>query len=157
MELLIFFLGVIAAIMGYGFNNFALKPIQQFFNFRTGVGAKLTYYSNIITSPGSSDELAKEAHPILRGLAVDLEQYYLDIPFRKLFIRFSVIPAEELIVKAKGQLIYLSNSLYRNGDKVIDANIEAIAKIYLLLRIKELEGGNMISSAKTVNPNFKVE
>ena len=145
MQLLIFLLGVIAAIAGYIFSNFFLKPISKYHDIRAKIGYKLTYYSHIITSPGGG-QLASEAQPIIRDLACDLERRYLSIPIRRVVEALKVIPAEDDIIAAKGQLILLSNSLDRTGRT--DENHVALGKVFTLLRIKELKNGSMVQAGE---------
>ena len=155
MELLVFFLGVVTAILGYIFSNFVLAPIKKYYDVKAEIGAKLTYYSHIITSPGSSENLAKEAEPVIRGLAIDLERSYLSIPFREAFVMLKILPTNKTTSTARGQLILLSNSLDRGTQ--IDQNLEALAGVFVLLNIKELDNGHIVQCAKILNPNFKVE
>lgn len=146
MQLLIFFLGVIAAIVAYIFSNFFLEPINRYYEIRSKIGYKLTYYSHIITSPGSSDKLMKEAYAIIRDLACDLERRYLAIRLRRLTSHLRAIPSDNTINSAKGELIFISNSLGESGSH--DKNIIAIGRIFKLLGIKELQGGAIVKSAE---------
>lgn len=144
MQLLIFFLGVIAAIVGYIFSNFFLKPLNNYYDIRAKIGYKLTYYAHIITSPGSSKQLATEAYSVIRDLACDLERRYLSIPFCRFVSAVRIVPVEDRITDAKGQLIFISNSLNDTGQT--DQNHIALGKVFELLEIKELKNGMMVKS-----------
>ena|GEM_PF-1176369 len=150
MELLIFFLGVLTAILGYIFSNFFLKPISQYKDINAKIGYKLTYYVHIITSPGKG-MLADEARPVIRDLACDLERRYLSIPLRHLVEFLRLVPTEDDIIAAKGQLIFISNSLNNSGRT--DENHIALGKIFELLKIKELKNGSMVEAGKLYGKN----
>lgn len=136
MELLIFLLGVITAIVGYLISNFVFDPVRKFKDYIAVIGSTLTYYSHIITSPGSC-KLADEASPVIRALATNLERVYLSVPLLSAFVNIGVLPTKQKIVEAKGQLILIHNTLGEKGKT--DINSQAMQKIFTLLNIKELE------------------
>lgn len=146
MELLIFLLGVITAIVGYIFSNFLLKPIRDYYDIRSKIGYKLTYYSHIITSPGGNGKLAEEAYSVLRDLACDLERRYLAVPFRHMAAAFRAIPREATISDAKGNILLISSSLGKAGRT--DENHIALGEVFKKLGIEELSNGMIVKSAE---------
>lgn len=136
-ELLIFLSGVLASMIGFGFVNFIFIPLKQFSEVRAKIGRELLYYSNIITSPGAADTLANEASITIRHLAVELEEKYLLIVLREVFVKLHIIPSIKLIILARGNLFFIANGLSAPGGT--EDNMEALAKIYTSLDIKELQ------------------
>lgn len=135
MELLVFFLGVITAIVGYILSNFFLRPLQEFKNIKAKIGHQLTYYSHIITSPGPS-KITEEASSQLRNLACDLEEKYLLIPLRKLVTPLRFAPQKSKILDARGRLFFLSHSVKEVGKT--EENHDAMEKIFTSLKIQEI-------------------
>ncbi len=119
-----------------------VRPLQRYFDKLNELSVQLGYYSNILTSPGSSDSLADEAQPIIRRLSLELEVAYLNIQFRKLVIGMNQIPNEKDMIDAKGRLIRLSNSAHR-GDS--HQNLKDICNVIKLLKIQEIDKENGIS------------
>ncbi len=127
MDLIIFGLGILVPGIGYVLLNLFIKPYLDYRNTVFKVGSKLGYYSNIITSPGISEKLSNEATDILRELSFELQESYSKI---------RLVPNDENVSYVSGSLIFLSNSVHREGKT--DENYKELQEIYTKLDIKEL-------------------
>ncbi len=145
LQILIFLLGVVASILGYFIANYLIMPIRDYKRAKAKIGRELLYYSHAITSPHNGP-LANEAHPVIRRLAVELEERYLLIPLRYIWVKTGIIPNKENVKDAKGSIIRISNSL---GEKnSVDLNIRDMITVYTKLDIDELEERNNQKYAK---------
>jgi len=119
--------------------NYLLTPIKNFKELKAKVGRELQYYSHVITSPHGG-RLSDEARPIIRRLAVELEEKYLLVPSGYVLTRLKIIPKKEAVISAKGSMIRISNSIGDNGST--DANMLDLMTIYTKLDIDELDERN---------------
>lgn len=135
-QILIFLLGIFTSVLGYVIANYLIAPIRDYKQAKAKIGEELLYYSHAITSP-QSGSLADEAHPVIRRLAVDLEEKYLLIPLRYIWVKTHTIPSRGSVKEAKGCIIRISNSLGKNNS--VDLNIRDMMTVYTKLDIDELE------------------
>ena len=130
----LFFSGIIASGLGYIATNFFILPYRRFKETKAKIGRELLYYAHAITSP-QSGLLADEAQPVIRRLAVELEEKYLLLPMKRLVPM--LIPSKKDVKEAKGSLIRISNNLRRIES--VDMNLKDLQQIYTNLNINELE------------------
>ncbi|MCA9337267.1 hypothetical protein KC951_00980 [Candidatus Saccharibacteria bacterium] len=136
MQLLVFLLGVLTGLFGYIGANFIVGPLLEYRKLVGRIGHKLTFYSHIIKSPGVNKRLADEGSEVLRDLACELESKYLVIPFRNIFTSTKLLIVQQDALDAKGEIMFLSNSLHDDNNK---DNHDAWVKIYRLLKIPQFE------------------
>jgi len=135
------------AAFGYLFTVGIIQPLLRYERKKTDIGIKLNYYSNIVTSPGTSKVLADEAERVLRTLAVELEAEYLGVQFREMFVKLRAIPLQADIVIAKRDMIFLSNSVHRGN---VEVNHIKLGEIFTVLRIDEVDIDNSIVAAMEI-------
>lgn len=137
LDLLIFFLTIAVGIIGFFVIKGVADPILEYRKLVREIGKNLTFYSHIITSPGVSKQLADDGQASLRRLAGELEVAYLSIPLhRQLFSKIFLVPNEQSVQQAKGNMIFLSNSLHSESNR---DNYDIWAEVYRLLKIPQFE------------------
>lgn len=149
-ELLIFLLGVVASLVGFALLNFVVKPIITYKKKVLWIASELRFYAHIITSPGASKELADEASKAIRKCSCSLEANYLAVPLKDLLVLMNIVPTDKKVSEASGALMFISNSLHREGKTFENHN--SLKTVYLNLNIKELKNRHNIKN----EPNFKM-
>ncbi|HAT72857.1 MAG TPA: hypothetical protein DCS63_08585 [Elusimicrobia bacterium] len=119
--------GVFVFISGETIQRFILDPLKDFKKTIGKIDNKLKFHSNIITSPKLAGDLAPELYKVLRELSCDLESAYKQIPFKTLFRLICILPKHKNVSEAAKKLIFLSNSVNKNGiPRENDAALEEI-------------------------------
>ncbi len=110
LQLILFTLGVIVAVISYLAKNFVFQPLLE---FRATVGKiqnRLKYHANKMFN-SVTDEVAREVGEELRQLSCDLEEKYYAIAFHGHLYKYLGMPSPEHISEAGKNLIYLANSV----------------------------------------------
>lgn len=107
--------GVLVFLFGETIQRFILEPLKDFKKTIGKIDNKLKFHSNTITSPRLAGELTPELHRVLRELSCDLESAYKQIPFKPLLRFIRILLKQDNISEAARKLIFLSNSVDKNG------------------------------------------
>ena len=124
--------GVLVFVIGEIAQKFFLQPLQDFKSVIGKTDHYLKFYANVIVSFAHPTEVAIKVADALRTLSCDLEVAYKKLPSNLLFL----VPSKEAITSAARSLIYLSNSVGKQGEAV--RNDEQIRIIRNNLKIPEL-------------------
>lgn len=128
--------GVLVYVIGLLFNEYFLKPIQNYKNLRAKISYALTFYANLYMNPisKSSEEYSKASLEI-RKLASEVDSLIELRPWGNIFI-----PNEKRLSSASKNLIGLSNNFYSQDPfEAIKSNEAYRHEVYNSLRIKKIK------------------
>lgn len=127
--------GVLVFIAGQLFNEYFLKPIQDYKKLRAKIAYALTLYAYLYMNPikfrEKIDEI-EEASYELRKLAAEVDATIELKPFANIFI-----PKIKILTKVSKNLIGLSNGFYTtNIEHTLQTNEVNRKEIYVFLKMK---------------------
>lgn len=127
--------GVLVFVAGQLFNEYFLKPINDYKKLRSKIAYSLTLYAYLYMNPVKFDEKnseIEEASYNLRKLAAEVDAIIEVRPFGNVFI-----PKRKVLCEVSKNLIGLSNGFYKTSEidrsNLNDSNRK---KIYTLLKMK---------------------
>ena len=127
--------GVLVFILGQLFNEYFLKPIQDYKALKAKIAYSLTLYANLYMNPITISELNQEysdASLEIRKLAAEVDATIELRPFGNIFI-----PRAKILKEASKALIGISNGFYTDSSlEQIKSNGECRDTIYEKLSIK---------------------
>lgn len=129
--------GVLVFVISQMFNEYWLRPIQNYKELRAKISYDLTLYANLYMNPVKYELLyeTKErdsAANELRMLAAEVDSFVELRPWGNIFIA-----RKKVLSAVSKNLIGLSNSLYSpNPSIAADHNDKTREEIYNLLKIK---------------------
>ena len=129
--------GVLVFVISQLFNEYWLRPIQNYKELRAKISYSLTLYANLYMNPVKRELLyeTKErdvASNELRMLAAEVDSAVELRPWGNIFIA-----RKKVLKELSKNLIGLSNSLYSpHPDIAIEHNEKRCKEIYRLLKIK---------------------
>lgn len=122
--------GVIVFVVGQIVNEFLIKPLLNYKKIIAEIDEELIFYSNIYSNAGQfcieHKEICSPASDRLRRLACSFSSAYKQLV---MFKKLSVTEKN----KVMGDLIFLSNSLWRQNN--IDHNLNKSEEIRKILKI----------------------
>lgn len=127
--------GVLVFVAGQLFNEYFLKPINDYKKLRSKIAYSLTLYAYLYMNPVKFDEKnseIEEASYNLRKLAAEVDAIIELRPFGNVFI-----PKRKVLSEVSKNLIGLSNGFYETSqtDRT-NLNDSTRKKIYALLKMK---------------------
>lgn len=127
--------GVLVFVSGQLFNEYFLKPIQDYKALKAKIAYSLTLYANLYMNPITISELNQEysyASLEIRKLAAEVDATIELRPFGSIFI-----PRAKTLKEVSKSLIGISNGFYANSSlERIEINEKYRETIYKKLRIK---------------------
>ena len=127
--------GVLVFVAGQLFNEYFLKPINDYKKLRGKIAYSLTLYAYLYMNPVKYDEKnseIEEASYNLRKLAAEVDAIVEVRPFGNIFI-----PKRKVLSEVSKKLIGLSNGFYdKNQVDRADLNDVTRKNIYALLKMK---------------------
>ncbi len=129
--------GVLVFVISQMFNEYWLRPIQNYKELRAKISYGLTLYANLYMNPVKYELLyeTKErdsASNELRMLAAEVDSFIELRPWGNVFIA-----RKKVLAAVSKKLIGLSNNFYSpHPDIATDHNEKRCKEIYKLLRIK---------------------
>lgn len=110
--------GVLIYVIGQIISKFFIERIYNQADIISEINDSLIFFANIYSNPGfSAKDKANEASKRLRQLATLLRSKTYMIPWYGFFEKIKIVPKLSDINEASGNLIGLSNSLYRESDR----------------------------------------
>ena len=124
--------GVLVYILGLLFNEYFLKPIQNYKELKSKISFALTFYANLYMNPISeSNEEYSKASLELRKLASEIDSFIELCPRGNIFI-----PNKKRLSKASKNLLGISNNFYSPNPLEATKSNEAYRNsVYSSLRI----------------------
>jgi len=127
--------GVLVFVAGQIILRLFIDPWQRQRECIAQIAQTLSYYANIYSNPGSSNEdIARAASTETRRLASELNASCYRIPCYSMWSRFTLFPDLSAVNEARRQLIALANST-QQGDGLI--NGERVDRIRAILNIAD--------------------
>ena len=127
--------GVLVFVLGQLFNEYFLKPIQDYKVLKAKISYSLTFYANLYMNPITISELNQEysdASLEIRKLAAEVDATIELRPFGNIFI-----PRAKILKETSKSLIGISNGFYTNSSfEQIKNNGKCRETVYKKLRIK---------------------
>ncbi len=127
--------GVLVFVAGQLFNEYFLKPINDYKKLRSKIAYSLTLYAYLYMNPVKFDDKnsdIEEASYELRKLAAEVDAIIELRPVGMIFI-----PKEDVLIKVSKNLIGLSNGFYETGTvNTVKQNDNIRKEIYKLLKMK---------------------
>lgn len=127
--------GVLVFVLGQLFNEYFLKPIQDYKSLKAKTAYSLTLYANLYMNPITISELNQEysyASLEIRKLAAEVDATIELRPFGNIFI-----PRAKVLKEVSKSLIGISNGFYTNSSfEQIKNNGKYRETVYKKLRIK---------------------
>lgn len=128
--------GVLVFLIGETIQDFVLAPLKEFKRNIGIIDNKLKYHAGLIVSPKLATNLAPDLSKILRELSCDLESSYKQVPGKWVLAKINVLPRYQDVLEAAKTLIFLSNSVDKNGIPL--ENNTALETIREILKIKAM-------------------
>lgn len=137
--------GTLLFVFGEFVKVLVVVPLQKYKEHVQLVRDRVDFYSNRVTNFFSAEpddeewELIRRISADFRSSATQLSSKYAGISWRKLLVKFRIIPSAEKLDEAYRSLIFLSNSIPREGrdsNREIDPimlNHEHIEKVKIAL------------------------
>ena len=127
--------GVLVYVVGLLFNEYFLKPIQNYKELKAKISFALTFYANLYMNPISeSNEEYSKASLELRKLASEIDSFIELRPRGNIFI-----PNKKHLSKASKNLLGISNNFYSpNQFEAMKSNEAYRNNVYSSLRITNL-------------------
>ena len=127
--------GVLVFVIGQLFNEYFLKPIQDYKKLRGKIAYTLTFYAQLYMNPidilSTNNEYNSASYEI-RKLAAEVDSLIETKPLGNLFI-----PKIKTLVNVSKCLIAISNNFYSNNiSKSQNDNALRRSQIYSLLKMK---------------------
>ena len=124
--------GVLVYVVGLLFNEYFLKPIQNYKELKAKISFALTFYANLYMNPISeSNEEYSKASLELRKLASEIDSFIELCPRGNIFI-----PNKKRLSKASKNLLGISNNFYSpNPFEAMKSNEAYRNSVYSSLRI----------------------
>lgn len=127
--------GVLVFVIGQIFNEYFLKPIQDYKNLRAKIAYNLTLHANLYMNPiinNKRNEEYDKASEEMRRLASEVNAMIEIRPKGNIFI-----PKAKELSEVSGDLIGISNNFYYTRlCEAVDANRKCREDIYSRLKIK---------------------
>lgn len=129
--------GVLVFVLGQLFNEYFLKPIQEYKQLRAKISYSLTYYADLYMNPiefnKDIEDQWKNGSKKMRELSAEVRATIELRPFGNVFI-----PKKKKLKKVADNLMGISNGFFttKNVDRYIQNN-EYRNQIYKLLKIKD--------------------
>ncbi len=128
--------GVLVFVLCQLFNEYFLKPIQDYKKIRSKIAYSLTLYAYLYMNPVKFERKVdniEQASYELRRLAAEVDAMIELRPFGNVFI-----PKREVLARVSRNLIGLSNGFYGNSDLEHTAKVNDSSRkeIYMLLNMK---------------------
>ena len=130
--------GVLVFVLGQLFNEYFLKPIQNYKEIKSKIAYNLTFYANLYMNPvenSKKNENIETASQEIRKLGAEVDAISELRPFGNIFI-----PKKRILKKVSKKMIGLSNNfISENQDRAIEYNENARKTIYEMLKINNQE------------------
>lgn len=128
--------GVLVFVVGQLFNEYFLKPIQQYKQLRAKISYSLTYYANLYMNPVSNDNYNSDDWKIgsqkMRELSAEVRAIIEIRPIGNIFI-----PKKKKLAKVAENIMGISNGFFATQKIDYCKNNNSLRiEIYELLRIK---------------------
>lgn len=142
------FLTVVTGFITYVLGQLAMKvviePVQEMKKTIGRIAHALVEHANVVGNPGiGTDESMRETSKYLRQLSSELQAHLYLVPRYAMTARLFTLPPHEKVLEASGNLIGLSNSVFRADNRVYDANAKRVEAIHDALGLYMSDGERM--------------
>ncbi len=125
------FAGVITFVIGQVIVKLVIDPVQDMKSTIGQISHTLVLYANVISNPGvTKQELMDEASHALRNLSSRLRAHLSLIPKYKITSKVFGLPSFSRVRTASTALIGLSNSVYRETERVFEQNAKRVELVH---------------------------
>lgn len=130
--------GVLVFIAGQLFNEYFLRPIQDYKKLRAKISYSLTYYADLYMDPikyqDDKDKRRANGSVKLRELSAEVRAIIELKPFGNIFI-----PKKKTLSDVAENLMGLSNGFFSHQDNIdyVEYNKKRRIETYKLLKIKD--------------------
>lgn len=128
--------GVLVYAMSQLFNEYFLKPIQDYKNLRSKIAYSLTLYTNLFMNPVNKDKIKKEQEDALQEIRVLSASVNAFIELRPKWNAF--IPPKSELKKVSKALIGISHGFVADDIYMrIESNKKEVQTICSVLKIQK--------------------